>query len=208
MDDQNFTKKAKKQLTEWNEFADELHEQLDIGIHEAAEEFEKQKEKLNQCLEDYIEQLRYAQNVSTGSMKNVISSLEDLQKKASISQAIVKEKIDEQQSKLSQGIAELKDKISNAKEVVEDEAEHILEEVGDKLEGFHTRIDLLRLQFHLGRAEVKDEWKEKKRELAEKIAEIKSKLEQAEDDAEKSWDDFSTEIRGAWSHLKKAFKGK
>ncbi len=199
--------KGKKKLKEWKQFAEELQVQLSLGVAESKDEFEKQKKNLKALLDNFSNQLEHASEVSKESLLKIRSSLESLRVQAALSKAETEDQLREQQKRLTHGIHDLKHKISSAYGVAKEETESFLEDVGDRLEDFHTRFDLLRLQAHLGKAEAKEEWSERKKELSHKLHEIKVKLHDTEEDATERWKEFSSEISSSWDHFKKAFRG-
>ncbi|MEQ9405620.1 MAG: hypothetical protein RIM99_18670 [Cyclobacteriaceae bacterium] len=198
--------KGKKKLAEWKQFAEELNVQLHLGVADTKEEFEVQKKNLLKVLNAFSERLEDARDISKKSVLKVKTSLQDLRVQAALGKAETEEQLKEQQKKLAHGIHDLKHKISSAYESTKEGAEHFFEEVSDQLEDYHTRFDLLRLQVHLGKEEAKEEWEERKHTLTHKLAVIKARLHGAEENAEEKWNDFSTEIKSAWRHFKRAFK--
>ena len=67
-------------------------------------------------------------------------------------------------------------------------------------------MDTLRLQFALGKVELKDELEKGKNDISEKILTLKNKIETEKELAEGKIEGFKDEVTEAFSHIKKAIE--
>lgn len=204
--EQTLKEKGQQKLKEWKSQAKELNHQLHLGTVETKEEFEKQKKRLTRWLDSLAQKVENSKDVTKEKALSIKSSLEELRVQATLGKAETEEHLKEQQKKIALGLHNLKQNLSEVLHSSKEGTHELVEEVSDQLDDFHTRFDLFRLQFHLGKIEAKKEWDEKKKELSHKLSVVKAKLLGAEKATSNKWEGFSSEMGDAWGHFKKAFK--
>ncbi|WP_420577727.1 hypothetical protein [Ekhidna sp.] len=205
-DELTLKEKGAKKLFEWKQFVHELNEQLHHEVSDAKEEFERQKKKLRTWLDSLENDLDHAIDVSKEKAEGIKASIEELRVQAALGRAEAEDLMHDQQKKLVKGLHDLKHKIHTLYDSSKEDAQSFKEKVEDKVDDFHTRFDLFRLQWHLGMTEARQEWKEKKKELSHRLHEVNTKLDHLEEEASDKWTGFSSEMSEAWDHFKKAFK--
>lgn len=193
-----------RKLEEWKAKLEHLQVQLHLGIEDAKDEFEKQKKQLEDWLNSTKHKLSDIKDITKDKATNVKSGLEELRLQAALGKAETEQAFQEQREKMSHKIHDLKHKVNEAYYESEGNAKEMLDEAGEKLEDFHTRFDLFRLQAHLGKMEAEDAWKSRKVDISNKMEELKTKLEKGKEVSSEKWDHFSTEMSEAWKHVKKA----
>lgn len=199
---QSLKDKIKQELNASKQFAEELNLQLNLGTAEASDEFEKQKVKLRSWLQDADKKLDEAKEISNERAVELKGLIEAVRVQAALGKAEAGEKWNEQQVKLNIAIQQLKKELLK----VQDSLGKFAEDADEKLEKFHTRFDLFRLQLNLGKADTRELWEHKKEEIAKRLHELKQNLQKEEKEASEKWDVFSSEMGDAWNHIKKAFK--
>jgi len=205
---QNKVNKEKeyKKLNEWNSLADDLNALLHLEAGVIKDEFENQKKHLKVWLESVNEWLSKAKDVSDEKKKKLKTSVEKLHGQVASGKADTEDALIEQQKNISNGIEQLKINITEAYESSKTKIGNFAWEAADKLDDFHTRFDLFRLQLFLGKEEAKEEWEQKKNEISEQLQKIKINIANGYEDRVDNWDHFSSEMTDAWMHIKKAFR--
>lgn len=193
---------AKRKVEEWKTLVDELNVQFHLGTEEAKEEFEEQKKKLGKWLDAVSHKLQHAKELSKEKALQLKSSMEELRVQAALGTAETKEQLEEQQKKITRGIHQFKHKISEAFETSKEGIDDIVENVDHELNDFHTRFDLFRLHFHLGKEETKEMRDDKKKEIANQLHVIKTKLKKGNEAIGNIWDHFSSDIKEEWNRIR------
>ncbi|NNJ56629.1 MAG: hypothetical protein HKP14_10865 [Bacteroidia bacterium] len=193
---------TKRKINEWRTFVDELNVQFHLGSAEAKEEFEKQKKKLVKWVDAMSHKLHDAQDLTKEKAVELKTSLEELRVQAALGTAETKDELEEQQKKITKGINVFKGKVAEELETTKDHVEDFIGVLDERLSEFHTRFDLFRLQFHLGKEETKEVRDEKMKVVSNKLHNLKTKLTAVGEEIEDKWEDFSEEIADQWHHLK------
>lgn len=198
-----------KYLEDWMKELDDLDIHLKMDTDDIADAFEKHKASLQTFvsesknkLEAKIDELELGEKG-----QKVRASLEELQVQLALGKAETRDAIEEQCKKLNSSVHEAGKGYDDLKEKAETQYHELADEFNEFVEKFKTKLDVLRLQAALGKADLQDEMKEKKEELTQKLAEVRKKTEENKDKAEDKWDDFKEEIGEAYDHFKGALKG-
>ena len=198
--------KAKEKLQAWKALAEQLNVQLHLGIAESKDEFEKQKKHLSSLIDATNKKLRILKGISQDSAIKLKSELEELQVQATLGKADTQDAFKDQQQKMAQKIHQLRQSISEFYDSTEENVKDFAEITDEMLNNYHTRFDLFRLQFHLGKKETEQAWEHRKKEVSEVLHHIKVKIDKGSEVSEEKWDNFSKEMSEAWNHVIKAFK--
>ena len=205
--DKTISEKLKERLNEMKGSLEHLNLQMHLGSEEAKDEYQKQKEQLGAWAKETSHKLSDLKNATGEKAEQLKASLEELQVQAALGKAESRDAIQEQQKKISSTIASLKKRFRD----LYDQSEEGLEDFSDRaehvLESYQTRLDMLKLKAHLGRAEMEDSWNERKKEVSDKINHLNRRIEEQREKSSEGWSHFSGEIKEAWSHLRKAFGG-
>ncbi|MEO9870638.1 hypothetical protein [Ekhidna sp.] len=195
-----------RKMDEWKSSLEHLRVQLNLGLEEAKDEFEKQKENLKDWVDAVSQKLHQAQGFTEDKAAKLKTSLEELRVQAALGRAETEEALDEQRHKMSEKIHNLKHDVNQAYQKTKGNTNELLSETKDRLDDLHTRFDLFRLQAHLAKMETDDAWEERKKDLSGKMHDINLKLEEGKEAAVEKWDHFKEEMSEAWSHFRGAFK--
>ena len=198
--------KEYKKLNEWNSLADDLTLLLHLEAGVIKDEFENQKKHLRVWLESVNNWLSNVKDVSDEKKMQLKASVEKLRNQVAAGKGDTEDALIEQQQNISNGIEQLKINISEAYESSKTKIGNFAWEAAGKLDEFHTRFDLLRLQLYLGKEEAKEDWEQKKKEISNQLIKIKLSIANGYEDRVDSWDHFSGEMTDAWMHIKNAFR--
>jgi len=207
MKQNTITKETKqKKLNEWNSLADDLTLLLKLETTVLKDEFENQKKHLSEWLENVNNWLSNLKDVNVEKKMKLQTSLEKLRAQVAGGKADTEDALIEQQQNISNGIDQLKINITEAYESSKIKIGDFAWEAADKLDDFHTRFDLLRLQLYLGKEEAKEDWEQKKKEISNQLQKIKLSIAKGYEDRVDNWDHFYGEMTDAWMHIKNAFR--
>ena len=199
--------RAKERLNKMRASMEDMNLQMHLGAKEAKDEFEKQKGNLSTWAEATSKKVGEMKGVSEEKVSQMKQALDELRVQAALGRAEGKEAMEEQQKNLTSTLATIKTRMADLYESSEEGVKSFADQVEDKLEDYHTRFDMLKVQVHLGKQEVESAWEERKKDISQKITELSKKIDEQTDKTEDAWDHFSNEIKESWTHLRKAFGG-
>ncbi len=188
-----------KELTKTQEiikFIEELEVQLSLGKAEAIDEIEKQKVNLKQFIDETLK------IISGTKMENHLkSSLEEIQLQLALGKAETKEKLEEQIEKILKSISLYKSKMELLKDDLKDKYPSIehFDKNADKLK---MLVDIAKLQFHLGKAELKEEVEKDKDIFLNKLKDFKFKIGNDYEITEDRLESFKEGIYNAFDAFK------
>ena len=204
---QNLQEKAEQKLKDLNALKEQLNAQLHLNAEETKVEFEKQKKNLSDWLDKVKNKFYDAKELGEKKVQKINTSMEALRAQAAVGMAETNDALSEQQKKISNGINNLQIDVAEVYKSSKEEIKDLTEDVDYKLSDFHSRFDLFRLQFHLGKEESKDLWEQKKKVISADLHDIGVKIDKGVVDASEKWDYFSDEISDSWKRLVNVFKG-
>jgi hypothetical protein len=193
------TEENNQEINWWKQKAEELRLQLHLGSAEAAEGFEKQKREIGEWARSMRHKLSDGASDAEGKLK---TKLEELELQTALGRAETKEKIKEQREAISRMVIDAKHEAEYLARDTKEEAKVLGNKASEKLDQWHTRLDLIKLQLHLGAKEAGEEWDERKHDLKAMISDIESKLEDVTEDTIESWGDFKTDVSKAWNRFR------
>jgi len=204
--EQTFKEKAERKLKDLKTLKEHLNVQLHLGTAEIKDEFENQKKNLKEWLDTVNTKLFNAKEISEEKAQKLNTSLEALRTQATLGIASTDEALIEQQKRISNGILHLQmdieDTFGSSKEQIVDFAE----EADDKLNDFHARFDLFRLQLQHGKEESKEIWEQKKKAIFDELHAVEIRIDKGIVETSEKLDSFSDQITDTWKQLKNAFK--
>ncbi len=198
--------KAEQKLKNLKALKEQLNVQLHLNADDTKVEFEKQKKNLSEWLDSTNKKLQNVKGISEEKTQKINSSIAALSSQAALGMAKTDDVLSEQQKKISDSIKTLQMDVNEAFNASKDEVKDIGEEVDYKLSDFHSRFDLFRLQFHLGKLESKDAWEQKKKLISADLHDIEAKIDKGFAGASEKWDYFSDEVSDSWKRLVNVFK--
>lgn len=197
-----------KYLEDWMKEVDELEIDLDLDGIAVEDYFEKGKNELKDALDALKEKV---DNVKLNDKANDLKGkLEHLQVQLALGKAETKDAFEDQKGKLETAIADLSKKVDEWEEAVEAKTDDITASLKERTSKFQTKLDMMRLHYHLAQADARDEMEEKRKALRTRIHDTKTKLAAAkekEGGEESKWDEVKEELGESYNHLKNAIKG-
>jgi D-ribose pyranose/furanose isomerase RbsD len=193
------TKEKNQEINWWKQKVQELRVQLHLGVSEAANLFEDQKAEIGRWASATKKTI---EDDGSATSKKLKTRLEELQVQAALGKAETKEKLAEQRKKMQHTIAEAQVEASQLAQDVDIRAKHLGAEAGAQLDHWHTKLDLLKLQLHLGAKETAEEWQDQKGELKEMLTDLDTKIEKLSDETSDSWKDFKADLSKSWGKVR------
>ncbi len=202
-----FTKdKAKETLNKWKSEIEYLNLQMNLGAAEARDEFEKVKGKVREWTSEMNDRINEFQDDSKESLNDLRTKLDELRVQAALGRAEAEDAFEQQKKDLKHKLNDVENESKRIYSSAEGKVKEVANDISDSVERFETRFDVLWVQFNLAKADAKDYWEDKRKDLSYKIQEMSGKVDRQMDNMEEKWDDFSSEMKEAWSHVKKAFR--
>ncbi|MEQ8910320.1 MAG: hypothetical protein RIC95_14065 [Vicingaceae bacterium] len=195
----------KRKLNDWKSQAESLKLQMHLGKKEAEDAFEEKKKEMSDWLDEVSDDIKDLQKESQEDLRGLRSKVESLQLQLALKKADSLDQLKENQKTINNGFNDLKYELNKSIENGKDNLKKWADLTEHKVDQYHSRFDLFRLQLSLGMMEGEDKFEEKRKEVVSKISEFKQKLESLENKADLKWGNFKNEIGSAWDHVKKAF---
>ncbi len=175
---------------------EEFQLQVALGKAEAADKYEEVKKKFHETIHEAKVKLNAGKEKITG----LNQKLEELQSHLGSCQAGSKEAFNEQKGRILKTLLE----IENILKITEAGTEFYLT-LQHEIEKFRIKMEILQLQFELGKLDAKNEFEAKKAGFAKRIDELKKRFIENEQALGKDWAHFCNEMSESYDHLKKAF---
>jgi len=186
----------------WQQKAEELRLQVHLGRKEAAEAYEQQKKEMGSWAAD----LRYKLERAGGeSSHHLRQRLEELELQAALGKAETRDALKEQQVKLDETLHKVEEEVRAFVNQADDAIDEFADKAEETLQHWHMRMDLFRLQAHLGAKEVGEELSSAKKKVLHKIEEINNILETSKRERKSGWETLKTDLGRSWEDLKSIF---
>jgi len=176
---------------------EEFQVQLALGKAEAHDKYEELKKKFNRTLHTVKTK---AGTTGRKKAEDLVADIEELQVQLALGKAETKDAFETQRKKIMRAINRLESTLMAKAGAAEVEAN---EKLNHDMHAFRIKLEMLRLQYELGKLEAKDKFEERKHRLDEKLANLKSRL----NSRPLSSKNRKEELKDAYKHLKKAFAG-
>lgn len=184
----------KKSVSEIEDF----QVQLALGKAEAHDKFEEAKKKFNSFLHSSKQKLA----VTKEKKEKIRGNFDELQVQLALGKAESIELFNEQKKKIFSAISKLEKSFENKTSVFSGDVE---EKIKHEIERFRIKMEVLRVQYALGKLEAAEEFEKRKHELAENITKLKARFQERRKAAAKTRQLRHKEIRDAYKHVKKTF---
>lgn len=190
MDTKQFNENIEKQFSEWKKKFEEFQVQFSLGKMDAAESFEKQKEVFRNHIVELKNTIDKTTNHAKENVQFVKSKLEELEVQLSLGKADGMDKFIEQKKKIEQAMNAV---FESAKKNFDAQFEHVLKMYDSNADAFKTGLEIMKLQFELGKMDSKDKAEEIRKEMNEKLNEINVHF--------KSFSESGKNIADEWNKL-------
>lgn len=184
----SFDDMFKNMMNEWRTRVDELKVQLNLGKMDAAEAFEKQKDHLK----DFINQAK--QNIDKGTdmaeenVNALRAKLDELRVQLSLGKADTLEAFEAQRKKIEPALHEV---YAAGKKAFNTGFEQGSKLFDHQAELFKTGLEVLQLQFALGKMEAKDEAEKLRKDINQKMEEMQVKAKEFQHSAMQNMEEWS-----------------
>lgn len=175
---------------------EEFQLQLALGKAEAKDKYEQLKSKFNKL----VHETKLKVNEMKGKKNELQMRLDELQLQLALGKADTLDAFNEQKKKIIRALNNLEKELENNAFTSE-----IKTKLQHEIEKFKIKLEILRLHFDLGKLDIKEEFEDKKADFLKHIQKMKDKISDKKDTAANKVENFSTEIKNAYKHLKKAF---
>ncbi|MCB9231534.1 MAG: hypothetical protein H6581_07725 [Bacteroidia bacterium] len=182
----------------WKATLEEVKLQFSLGQKEALDEFEAQKAKFKDFIQEIKSKVDAEKGLNDEFLTDILAEIDELSVQLALGRAETKELYEAQKKKMLDTIARLKAALENAYGKVN-------EEWNATIEQFKAKLESLRVQFELGKYEGRDEVAEKKHELSDKLNEFRAQLEAAEKVGKEKMEAFNADLEKSIENLKKSF---
>lgn len=171
---------------------EELQLQLALGKLEARDIYHDSKKKFYRYLHDIQQKAE-----SVKSKKNeIITLIDELKLQLKLGKADTIDAFNKEKKVITNAIKRLEKVLQNNEYTFE-----VYSKLRLEIEKFKIKLEILKLHYDLNKIDAKDEFEVRKKEFFQNIDILKEKISSSI----KSKSDFSTEIKLAYKHLKKAF---
>jgi hypothetical protein len=174
--------------------------QLALGTYEAKDKFEDVKSSLHDFsveTEDYL----YKSGVLSNDKKiDFAKAFETLRVQLALGKAEAKDVFYEQKENIEKQMSHLEDLISE-----DDRVSEAKERLMTEFEKVKIKMELLQLQYTLGKMEAKDELEKRKFDLSDKIDEVEHLLNSKSEEYTSKFKNVKSEMKSAFNNFKKSF---
>jgi hypothetical protein len=205
-------KNMDRQLNEWQEKLNDIDLELSMDFDELPEAFEKQKEEMQAFLGDSIKKLE--KTIGEDRTTDLKAKMEGLQVQMALGRAESKEAFEEQRKKFDDLFHSLQQKYEEVRKDEEATGHSLVDKLDKMATAMRTRLEVLRLKYSLGKADVEDELEETRKEVMEKVNELRARWadrqarkENGEDDDDSIWDDIADEAKEAMDTIGSRIRG-
>jgi hypothetical protein len=193
-----------KFLQKFDQELEDLEIQLNLGSQEVIDAYERQKEAFKGFVHETRESVDHMGSEQASKFKG---KLEALQVQLALGRAESRDAYEAQKKKLDEAMQEAAQEYEKLKEETEEDMNEFSAGFKTGVERFQTRLDIMRVKFHLGAADARDEWEEKQKEMKEKFGEMRQQMKKRQTENEQKWDDFSEEVTESYTKFKSAVRG-
>ncbi|MBC7383963.1 MAG: hypothetical protein H7296_13415 [Bacteroidia bacterium] len=204
MDTKQMEEQAKKFTTEWHKRMEELQLQFSLGKMDAGDAFEKQKDHLRNMVVSIKEQLDTATGLAEEKGIALKSKLEDLRLQLSLGKADGTEVFEEQKKKIEMAIHEVYDE---GKKALSTGYDQMLQLFDNGTTAFKTGLEVVKLQYALGKMEAGDEQQKVRKELSDKMNELNEQFKNAQHTAMHTMEEFSKQLKEGFEKMKTLTEG-
>jgi ElaB/YqjD/DUF883 family membrane-anchored ribosome-binding protein len=194
-----------KFLEDWLDEFDEFELDLSQDESSLSTYFDEQTTKLSKIAEQLKNKLDSLELDEKG--KNLKGKVEHLQVQLALGKAESRDAFEEQKGKIEHAVHDVRTSLDEWEDSLEGKAENWGKDVKSFAEKIQARLETMRLQYHLGAADMGDGIEEKRKELKAKVHELREKAKEKADSADDHWEEFTDEVSEAYDHMKKAVRG-
>ena len=202
---QSRTADNEQSLSNLQTLSEHLEIQMQLGVMEARDAFEKEKDSLEKYLAHIGDRLD-SDNITDENILKIKRSIDELRVQAALAKADTNDAFIAQQEKLDKSLADLQDNIVDGFDNLKVKFEDLPQSIREKLNDFATRFDLFKLQIHLGSADAKDAWEAKKEEIGLHLQDLQGKIAKGIEQGQSDLEAGSNEVARDWDKFRNRLK--
>jgi hypothetical protein len=173
--------------------------QLALGTYEAKDKFEEVKSSLRDFSVETEDYLYKAGVLSEDKKVNITKGFETLRLQLALGKAEAKDAFNEQKANIEKQMSHLEDLIAEDDRVA-DAKERLLAE----FEKVKIKMELLQLQYTLGKMEAREELEKRKFDLSDKIDEVEELLKEKSEEYISKFKNVKSEMKSAYNNFRKS----
>jgi|688.fasta_scaffold60510_4 hypothetical protein len=173
----NYLEQMKAKMAEWQKQFEDMRTQFASGKMDAVEAFEKQKSHLRDAITTLKANTEKATDLTEEQLTKLKARMEELQVQLALGKADGMDAFHEQKKKIEHAIESLK---QEGKETYNKGFEQALQMFDHNTTAFKTGLEILKLQFALGKMDAKDNAEELKAELNTKMNEMQNMMHEGQ----------------------------
>ncbi len=204
MDTKQFEEQVKQFATDWQKRLEELKLQFSLGKIDATDSFEKQKDHLRTLVVTLKENLDKATDVAEEKTKEMKAKLEELQLQLTLGKADGMEAFEIQKKKIELAMHEV---YLEGKKTFNVNFNQALQLFDNNAQAFKTGLEIVKLQFSLGKMDAKDEAEQARKAINDKMNELTEQYKSMQQTAMKSLEDFNTQMKEGYEKMKSFTEG-
>lgn len=204
MDTKQFEEQVKQFATDWQKRLEELKQQFSQGKMDATDSFEKQKDNLRTLVVTLKENLDKATDVAEEKTKELKAKLEELQLQLALGKADGMDAFEIQKKKIELAMHEV---YIEGKKTFNTNFNQALQLFDNNAQAFKTGLEIVKLQFSLGKMDAKDEAEQARKAINDKMNELTEQYKNMQQTAMKSLEDFNTQMKEGYEKMKTFTEG-
>jgi len=197
------TKKVEEQLkdfaNQWRSKLEEFQTQFALGKMDAGDAFEKQKDTFKNLVLTLKENLEKATDIAKENASDLKAKLEELQLQLSLGKATGTDAFEEQKKKIELALHEV---FIEGKKFFNTNFDHAMQQFDNTSQLFKTSLEILKLQFALGKMDSKDEAEKIRKEMNEKMNEINVHFKQAQELGKQNLEEWNKLMKENYEKMK------
>lgn len=173
----NYLEQMKAKMADWQKQFEDMRTQFASGKMDAVEAFEKQKSHLRDAITTLKANTEKATDLTEEQLTKLKARMEELQVQLTLGKADGMDAFHEQKKKIEHAMESLK---QEGKEAYNKGFEQAMELYDHNATAFKTGLEILKLQFALGKMDAKDNVEELKAELNTKMNEMQNIMQEGQ----------------------------
>jgi hypothetical protein len=199
MDTKQIEEQLKEFANQWRAKFEEMQTQFSLGKMDAGDAFEKQKDTFKKLVLDFKESIDKATDTAKENVTVLKSKLEDLQVQLSLGKADGTEAFEEQKKKIEIALNEV---FIEGRKFFNTNFDLAMQQFDNTSQLFKTGMEILKLQFSLGKMDSKDKVDELQKSVSEKINEMNIHFKQAQEIGKQNLDIWTKLMKENYEKMK------
>lgn len=199
MDTQKMEEQVKQFAKEWRTRLEDMQVQFSLGKMDATEAFEKQKNYFRDLTVKMKSDLDKAGDSTKENVTELRGKLDDLFVQLSLGKADGKDLFEEQKKKIEVSMNEV---LASAKQLYNQGFDSMLKMYDNNSSAFKTGLEILKLQFALGKMDSKDEAEKLRKEMTDKMNDLTANFKNAENLAKENIDLWNEKMKEGFEKMK------